>query len=292
MAAVSNRRPGTQIERRAGNELEPLHHVGRLPRLQLQLGLRLRGGGGGGQAEGLDAELREMQARVQELEAQANALRLQELECFAGRHSSDAAGGTVGVGGRHGQDDPVAEMLKMTRANLGATTMPAEVANMREALADLGVSRMDTDASIPSEAANIRDAPVGLGASRTDIGSSIPTEVADIREALAGLGGSRNHLLQVVRHVLNMSMAPLMKALEEGNLAALSAEAHRMGGNAIYLHAKSFCAACNSLKSFALTDTATDVEAVRPFVQTVAERFGVLTAGLKRVERILGRGMS
>lgn len=110
-----------------------------------------------------------------------------------------------------------------------------------------------------------------------------PHRVMDLQAALAAAGNSSAILLPVVRAVRRLDIGPLVTAAEAGNLSRVRSLAHRMGGDASYVHAEAFCAACRRLSSFQ-----GDAEAMQPLVQAMATQYQLLAQELERVEGTLG----
>eukprot|EP00966_Prymnesium_polylepis_P329003 7384774-Prymnesium_polylepis.1 len=98
-----------------------------------------------------------------------------------------------------------------------------------------------------------------------------PSEIVDLRAALAAMGDSRALLLQVVQHVRQLSVAALVAAQEAGDLDGVRRQAHRLSGEASFVRARAFCAACNELSKFR-----GDVEAAHPLVRATVARFEAL----------------
>ena len=110
-----------------------------------------------------------------------------------------------------------------------------------------------------------------------------PSEIVDLRAALAAMGDSRALLLQAVQHVRQLSVAALVAAQEAGDLDGVRRQAHRLSGEASYVRARGFCAACNELSKFR-----GDVEAARPLVRATVARFEALVAALAQAEEEWG----
>eukprot|EP00966_Prymnesium_polylepis_P256143 5916776-Prymnesium_polylepis.1 len=69
----------------------------------------------------------------------------------------------------------------------------------------------------------------------------------DLQTALAAVGHSRALLLPMIRHFRRLDLGSLVAAADLGRVRRL---AHRMGGEALYLRAGAFSAACRELSTF------------------------------------------
>ena len=111
----------------------------------------------------------------------------------------------------------------------------------------------------------------------------VPADVMDLQTALAAVGHSRALLLPMIRHIRQLDVGPLVAAAEAGDLGRVRRLAHRMGGEASYIYARAFSAACRELSTFQ-----GDAVAARPLVQAVVDQHEALARALARIEEAWG----
>ena len=113
---------------------------------------------------------------------------------------------------------------------------------------------------------------------------AVPPEVVDWQTALAAMGNSPAILLPMVRHLQQLDIGSLVAAADADDIDSARGLAHRMCGEASYVRAGAFCAACRELVAFE-----GDAEAARTLVEAVVARFEELATVLARVEESLGQ---
>ena len=111
----------------------------------------------------------------------------------------------------------------------------------------------------------------------------VPADIVDLQMALAAVGHSQAILLPMIRHIRQLDVGPLVAAAEAGDLGRVRSLAHRMGGEALYLRAGAFSAACRELSTFQ-----GDAAAARPLVRAVVDQHEVLARALARIEEAWG----
>lgn len=144
-----------------------------------------------------------------------------------------------------------------------------------------GTQEENVEKTSPKDDFGIGD---GVTAAVEDLITMVPTEVADLRTALEHLGGYHSLLHKFVRHVCTQSTAPLVVALDAGDLPTVRHQAHSLGGIVSYVCAHSLLATCQELATFRGEDEGVG----RQLAQTLLDEFEKLKASFVLLKPLSG----